>query len=588
MSVSADTLESNPLECKNITGAKLQRELNNIVGQAFESKEIDFQRMVDKEWEILKLDQKLDHSIDVATNNLKDNPNWFDKFQTNWSKEKIVKFSEEVTKQALESKELKEALNQLVADISRETTNNLEIISENSADLGLQCLLRFIGNTYSENIEAVFTEKTVKSLPDSDKIDKLHPDIDPERFITPENLTGALVLIGSVISKQVSKGIVERVLLQVGERLLGRLGTSVIPFVGELIGGGLIISDLYNSRNGALPEIQKQLKQPEVKEEFKTVIADTLDKEITQQYSSISEKIAFQIYSTWVNFKENYQQVLQLMQDLPEFKTIVDNYTTNQGNIADLTELLAKSHNNLSHNQVIEAIKDGTFEEALYLPQKSYKILERYTLYDLIKWANVAGNQIDKVVDLELYKHLPIQEIDKTFLDNLLAIPDELTISKLSILKVDTIRQLLKISTYCLVELSQHLSSRDFDKLASKLDNLNTSQINSLIRGLLENQSILNVLDHIVQSRNIDRAIEVWKTPNGLFSISTIRNIFSIANGAVSFKLLIDKYGNIITWILIAMLVLLATPVIFIIRYVWEILPKKAKIDVVDIPNKET
>ncbi len=76
--------------------------------------------------------------------------------------------------------------------------------------------------------------------------------------------------------------------------------------------------------------------------------------------------------------------------------------------------LLDTTLNSTGRSQLVTSIQDGRFEQALSLPEISYKILENtHSLPRMVEWANLAGNQIKDVVELEIYKNLSPQDLDR-------------------------------------------------------------------------------------------------------------------------------------------------------------------------------
>lgn len=150
----------------------------------------------------------------------------------------------------------------------------------------------------------------------------------------------------------------------------------------------------------------------------------------------------------------------------------------------------------MGRTQLVESIQNGTFERSLSLPEVSYKILETTrNLSTLVDWTNLAGNEIEDVVSLELYKHLSPKDLDRQLLTDILSIEDPSTISKLSILDINSIRNLLMISKQNLLLLSVHLSVDDLQKLAGYIGKLEQIQINQLVKFLLDDDpSIIKIL----------------------------------------------------------------------------------------------
>jgi hypothetical protein len=112
-----------------------------------------------------------------------------------------------------------------------------------------------------------------------------------------------------------------------GERILGRIGAATIPIIGEIVGAILIAVDLAKSLNGALPQIEKELKKPVLKNAIDNEFVASVQDVIGDKFPEISHSIASEIYSQWDDFKRSYQKALEYAEKSPEFPRIefVDN-----------------------------------------------------------------------------------------------------------------------------------------------------------------------------------------------------------------------------------------------------------------------
>jgi len=129
------------------------------------------------------------------------------------------------------------------------------------------------------------------------------------------------------ISKNIANQVAKRVLVELGERILGRIGAATIPIIGEIVGAILIAVDLAKSLNGALPQIEKELKKPVLKNAIDNEFVASVQDVIGDKFPEISHSIASEIYSQWDDFKRSYQKALEYAEKSPEFPRIefVDN-----------------------------------------------------------------------------------------------------------------------------------------------------------------------------------------------------------------------------------------------------------------------
>ncbi|MGV2826977.1 hypothetical protein [Myxosarcina sp. GI1(2024)] len=101
------------------------------------------------------------------------------------------------------------------------------------------------------------------------------------------------------------------------------------------------------------------------------------------------------------------------------------------------------------------------------------------------------------------------------------------------------------ISQQNLLNLADRLSAEDLRRLAGYLGELKQSQVNQLMRLLLnDDPSVIknnDLIAHIIQSRNISAATEFWEAPANLFSL--VKGTWNLYTGAIFWRLFIDKFG---------------------------------------------
>ena len=532
-------------KCEEINQPQLRVDLNRILEEFItDETKIDFNEIVNRQWHQLNLNSVIDLEIDNAVDAISNNTDWIKKFKSSWSPSKAEELANEVAGIAFNSSVLQNKLNQVSNNVASEISNQLEIASAKSSSYAIDCLQKFINSQYSQTFVNVFSEKINASVPEyQDSNGFLKPNtlniINQHKF----GFVGGAVLAVAVtkrISQKITKTIGTRVFSQVGERIMGRIGSTVIPFVGEIVGGVMIARDIYNSRNGALPEIKKSLKSLEIKQIFREEITNQVEEKVRTESPQIAREVSNDIYAQWLDFQKDYRETLTLAEELPEFKSIL----AKTSDISKISLLVGTTLNNTGRSQLVKSIQNGTFERALSLPEVSYKILNTHSLPVMVEWGNLAGSKIKDVVDLEIYKQLSPQDLDRQLLLEILSLQNSTAVAKILLLDIGSIHKLLSISKHNLMSLTSKLTANDLQYLADYLEELNQPQINQLVKFLLNNPSIIqnsDVMAHMIHSRNMNIAIKFWETPLNL--ISTFNGILNIFRGAISLPLFIDKYG---------------------------------------------
>lgn len=531
-------------QCENITNTNIQEELDDIIQKLFLDKtKFNLEKIVTKQWKVLNIDSTIDFEIDRAIKIVDNNTGLGEKFKGSWSSSKAEKLTREVTDLTFNSKKFNNKLELLSLNVADEIATELELVSIGSSSYAMGCLERYIGRQYSEAVVEEFNKEIYSLMPDSsESIESLPPD---NAFLIKQHrlAIGGSAIIASkiIVQKAISKKIAQRISQRIAGRVAGRIGTGLIPVI-DIASGVLLIGDLVTSFDGGLPEIRSNLKSEKVKRQLREEIANNLNEEIRNESLQIPREISNEIYSQWLNFQKNYHETLALIADVPELNEIYSK-TNDKSKIYSLIGILS---NNIGRKQIIATIQDGSFTELLSLPEVTYKMLQ--TTSDpsiLIEWNNLAGNQIENVVNLEIYKHLSPQKLNRQMLKDILAVKDYKTISKLSLLEIESIRNLLGISIPNLIKLANLLSAEELQLLSGYITDLEQPQVNKFIRFLLdENTSIIangDVVRHLVKSKNIDAAIRLWQESDDIFSL--ILNIPFLLNKSISWGLFIIKYG---------------------------------------------
>lgn len=526
--------------CKNLDDYQLKHELQTIVDNYFSNPNtFQVSKIVETNWETLGINQKIDKAVSSAISEVKNEKGIWSKFSSNWDKNQAKTFTETIINKVINSDELKIYLNSLSSRISNQVSRDLESAVSQSSEQGVKCLQQYIEKRYTEVFKTSFSQEIQK--PDLDFLEDASPE--SKSFVSSQSLAlgGLSLIIASQVGKRIANQVAKRVLVQLGERLLGRIGAAAIPVVGEIAGGVLIVIDVANSRNGALPEIEKEFKKPELKNTIKQQYIESVEETIQKESPNITATIVNELYSQWLAFKDRYQNALNLVEISPEFSEI---FQRNKNQLNKLLSLLEIFEYEMGTKEILEIVTNGKFEEALILPEKSFGILYTHDIDYLLDYAKVAGNKLEQVVDLEIYKQIPPNQLNRNVLEQIIAIKDRETIQKISLLNLEDIQSLFKISTSNLIKISALLNSDQLSDLAKNLSNAKQDDANSVISLLLSDSRLMNNFEYLrdlLKSNNIQEAIKFWKKDNSLFAI------FSGLMGMITFNIgwhfIADKFN---------------------------------------------
>ena len=189
---------------------------------------------------------------------------------------------------------------------------------------------------------------------------------------THSNFAGGVAVvigtrIGTEIAKKLATVVAKNIVTRILSRALVRVVTMGLPVIGWVIGGFLILKDVYDSSDGALPLILSSLKGDEVKAELRARTAVGVNEELRTELPELARSIANGTYSKWQDFRQKFSRVLELAENLPRFKSILDRTEINK--VAKLAELVHLVEDK-EPDQLEGLIQTGDFEFILTLPEE--------------------------------------------------------------------------------------------------------------------------------------------------------------------------------------------------------------------------
>ena len=443
-------------------------------------------------------------------------------------------------------------------------------LSAESVSSNLICLQQFIERNYSGIVVEAFRQGISDSAGDLEIA--AGDNLDSGILTVLDTHKAALGGVGVIIAAQLSRKIVvrigkavsKRVAGRLAGRLLGRAGAAIIPLAGWIVGGGLIVYDVLDSLDGALPQIQESLQSPEAKLLVRDEIVSTLEPELQRELPQIARDVANDLYTEWLDFKRQYRQVLALSEERPDFEALI----VESGDLAKVAALLDVSLSVLGPDGVADAIDSGLFARLLALPEGAVDILhDTGSAETVLAWSELAGPALDQVATLELHKLGSPADLDAAMLDSLLAVGDPAMVAKLVQVQPASLASLFTLSSAGLNDLAVQMSPSELDALGQLLDGLEAVRRNQLVLALLNNPNAMDIIVRegagraILASRDLPAAIAFLDTPADAYSLVT--DGLSVANGSVSLRLFGEKYGGMTTLLIMLVPLLLAAGIVY-------------------------
>ena len=181
------------------------------------------------------------------------------------------------------------------------------------------------------------------------------------------SIVGIGAIVGTQIANAVASRVAQGILGRVVTRILGRAASAVVPVAGWVIGGALIVFDVYQAWEGSLPQIQEDLKSESVKETIRSEVVSVVDQELTNSMPGISQSVTIEIYRRWRSFLQDFEHVLRLAENNEDFRLLLDDVTPDQ--IDKLSELVELTTDVLGIEWLARIISNGVFKTNPRSPQ---------------------------------------------------------------------------------------------------------------------------------------------------------------------------------------------------------------------------
>lgn len=542
-------------DCSVVSEESLQEELNAVVQRIFSAQlaALDLNVIVAQQWDALGMDRILAEAVDLATARVQSETDLWNKFISAWSPEAARELALAVATYAFDAPVFRNGMETLADAVSVAIAGELNVASAESTSAALYCMQTFIGANYSAALAQTFARRVESTVTGAQMLeaDTLSPDllslIDKHRWA----LGGIGVIVAAQLTRKVivsiSQRISQRVAGQLMGRVLGRIGTGVVPLAGWILGAAMIGYDLYESRDGALPQIQAALKSSETAASIRREIATALRPELENETPELARMVANDLFAEWRTTKRTIRQVLDLAAEDPAFAELLASLES-QEQLSRLVQLVGVVMANGGRTALDAAVADGSLRRVLSLPDAAVTIVRDVgSLQAALDWYEAIGGRLNDVVALELYKHLRPDQVDRAQLDVLLSLKDKTAVARLALLPAPQLAELLKLSQANLVALANRLSPNDLAWLAGQMPVLALEQRNQLVARLLSQPAVIEPLRRLGDLQllagvgDFNQAITFLVGPRGGLEVAADSG--AVLTGEISPQLFWVKYG---------------------------------------------
>ncbi|MBI1295421.1 hypothetical protein GC175_10755 [bacterium] len=546
-------------ECESVEEASLRDELNQLTQSIFAAggEEIDVTILVDRTWIALDIDSTIDREVEAAIQSIYQDESYWNRFLSGWSADKAEEFTTQIANEAFSSEGFRSQIEALSGAVATAVAEEMTVVSARSASSALLCVQSFVGDSYSDTMAALFEAEIAQGVGDID-LAGVDADVQPLLESRTRSLAGVGVIIGAQIARRLAEKVAQRIAGKVVGRVLGKAAASVIPIAGWVIGGGLIVWDLIEGGRGALPQIQSALQEESVKATIREEVTTTVEDELRKEMPEIARTVSNDVYSSWLDFKRKYTQVLELADENPQFRSLIEEVTAED--VGKLATLVVTVEQSVGREGLLRAIDDGQLQELLYLPQSAYNILRDTSNPGLVlAWAYLAGADLDAVVATELYKvATPESFLDAGDMGKILALGNKEAVRDVMLLNRLERDVLMALPASSVAALATQFTAEDLRWLARYIADMEPRDANLLVDRLLRDAGLMPKLQNepvrqaVVASADVDETLAFLTTDPVETQQSPVAQVGRLledaerlANGEVSWLLFWRKYGTL-------------------------------------------
>jgi hypothetical protein len=460
-------------DCNRIERSQLRNEIEAHVLAVLqnEAKPFDVDAIVARAWTELHMDAAIDAEVKRAVDSLMQSEDYLNRLLSGWWPEKAEEYAERVANDAFGSPGFRAKLDALSVAIGREVAKQVEAQFAQAASVALLCLQAYVGERYSQTFFELFASR-VQQETQALALDSLSvppPGVQVDHRLA---LTGVATIIGTQLihrlSVKLSEKLAQRVAGRIVGRILGRAGSSFIPVAGWVVGIGLIVYDLWEGGQGALPQIQEALQSEEVKQKIRQEIADAVRDDLPEQASMIALETAASLLEQWQGFCDAYAYVCMVAEENADFRRLLQDTTLDEmESVAGLINFYMRQ---LGRAELDRALADGSLSLLLTMPDAALVILsETYSTAETLAWARLAGDALERVAAWGVHRRARPEEFTPATFTALISLPKEEMAQKLLALSAEKRAALLELPGDTLIQLLDTQPAADLDWLASYL-----------------------------------------------------------------------------------------------------------------------
>jgi DNA-binding HxlR family transcriptional regulator len=448
-------------ECRNIDDKDVRAKLAELTSKALteQLQSLNYEALVESHWNRTHVTDKIDREIDDAVAASRADTSWLERAHSTISRESAEKFATAIADRAYNSEGFRNALAELAGSIGKEVGEKIEKAADQVASPVIACVQSALQTRYGSAVAQVFSQETQDNF-------RVKSETAGAKITTGDMMINTAPTVAGV-ALVVTRRIVGEMIASIGKRVAGMVASRIASSITGVIGFALIAVDVYQAGDGVFPTIADRMKATETKDLIKQEVAKSIESDVKVQTTTIGQETATRLYAFWLDFKQKYDALLVLSDKNPRFADFLKDRRVDQ--LAKLSQIASVVINVEGEEGVFRRAADGSLSKALTdLDMNGIQILDDKKSIDLaLRWTELAGPSLDKVVAFGLHKSIPPSEITSEQLRKILQIDDRLALSSLMKLDRPTRDAILSLPIEQLRDLLRTLQPKEIDAFAS-------------------------------------------------------------------------------------------------------------------------
>jgi len=543
-------------ECRSLSDTDVRDRIRELAATNLKAEltAVDYPALVNAHWTTADVSARIDREVDAAIAAVRADSSWLDRAYSTVSKSSAARYATAIADKTYNSQGFKAALEELATGVAKDAGAQIEKATAKVSNPIIACVQTALQSRYGGAIAQVFAQESQKNL--EAKAEQPAVKIGTSDLI----LNNAASISGIVLI--VTRRVLAQIVESIGSRIAGIVASRIVSSVAGLIGLALIAKDIYDAGEGVFPIVSERMKSDETKTLIKGEIGKTIQADISQQTGAIAQETAERIYSVWLDFKQKYNRLLSFSEKSPAFAEFLKDRRIDQlGKLGQIVDILYGSE---GENRIFERAANGSLNKALLDLNDAGLVIagDRKSIDEALLWSAAAGGDLQRVVDLGIYRWLSPDGLSHENLEKILSLNDKIAVSRIADLDAQERDLILNLPGDQMRDLVRRLSGPQLAAFADYERRLEPGAARALMRAVSDSPAAMRELSGeglrraIFESRNQLAALNmVIHSDASLLSYGRIvKDAELVRDGDVGYRVFWERYW---LWIAIAGFVLL-------------------------------